>query len=73
VSHRFFKSVILSKAALSYGEAQALHDDPSQNDATTTSLRLLTRLTRVLRRRRNARGALLLASPAVTFSLDREV
>ena len=56
VSRRFFRSVIKSRAALSYGEAQAIIDDPSDHSANARNLRLLLRLTRVMRTRRKSKG-----------------
>ena len=72
ISRRFFKSVIRSRAALSYGEAQTRIDDPSSNDEITQGLRLLLGLSKKLKERRLEAGALSLASPEVKFSLDSE-
>ena len=60
----FFKSVIHSKAALTYQEAQA-KIDAGGSDVITTSLLLLRKITRMLRQKRVDLGALTLASPEV--------
>ncbi|KIY91276.1 putative Exosome complex exonuclease RRP44 [Monoraphidium neglectum] len=69
LSTRFTKGVIRSRAALTYAEAQARIDDPSQTDEVTTGLRHLLSLAKKLRAGRVARGALQLASPEVKFDL----
>jgi exosome complex exonuclease DIS3/RRP44 len=68
----FFKSVIKSRAALTYEEAQTIIDDKTRNDEKAQSLRLLLRFARILKRKRLAAGALTLASPAVKFGLNTE-
>ncbi|KAN0065804.1 exosome catalytic subunit dis3 [Thecaphora frezii] len=70
VSVRFHKSVIASKAAFTYEEAQIRKDDPNQTDAITESVRLLNTLAIQLKRKRMAAGALNLASPEVRIHLD---
>ena len=69
---RFAKTVINSKAALSYDEAQALLDDHSQTGVLANSIRLLNKVARILRQRRKDAGALSLASPEVRFKLDND-
>ncbi|KAG2491107.1 hypothetical protein HYH03_010551 [Edaphochlamys debaryana] len=69
---RFTKSVIKSRASLTYQEAQSRIDDASMTDELTVSLRTMNRLAKVLRARRAAAGALQLASPEVKFEIDRE-
>ena len=49
VSVRYCKSSIHSKAAMTYAEAQALLDDPSQQSAIATSVRHLNTIARTLR------------------------
>ncbi|PKI85124.1 Dis3p [Malassezia vespertilionis] len=66
----FFKSVIASKAAFTYEEAQTRKDDASLNDAITKSIRLLNTLAIKLKQRRMENGALNLASPEVRIHLD---
>ena len=72
MSCRFTKSVIRSKAALSYAEAQARMDDERIADEITLGLREMNRLAKVMRARRFERGALALASPEVKFEMDSE-
>lgn len=69
---RFTKSIIRSRAAMTYAEAQSRIDDARMQDDITVGLRTLLRIARVLRAARAARGALQLASPEVRFSIDQE-
>lgn len=69
---RFTKSIIRSRAAMTYAEAQSRIDDMRLQDEITVGLRTLLRIARVLRAARTARGALQLASPEVRFSIDQE-
>jgi len=48
----FHKSIIKSRAALTYEAAQNIIDDQSQTDQVATSLRLLMKASKVLRKRR---------------------
>ncbi|KAJ7602219.1 RNB-domain-containing protein [Mycena rosella] len=70
VNVRFTKSVIKSKAAFTYEEAQLRKDDPTRQDALTTAIRLLNTLAQKLKAARMAAGALNLASPEVKIHLD---
>ncbi|PWN47632.1 RNB-domain-containing protein [Violaceomyces palustris] len=70
VSVRFFKSVIASKAAFTYEEAQLRKDDKSKTDEITKSIRLLNSLAIKLKKKRMDAGALNLASPEVRIHLD---
>ncbi|KDN46757.1 hypothetical protein RSAG8_04137, partial [Rhizoctonia solani AG-8 WAC10335] len=70
VNVRFTKSVIASKAAFTYEEAQIRKDDPTLNDELTRSIRLLNSLALQLNAKRMAAGALNLASPEVKIHLD---
>ncbi|KAI4518003.1 RNB-domain-containing protein [Schizophyllum commune Loenen D] len=70
VNVRFTKSVIASKAAFTYEEAQIRKDDVHQQDALTNSIRLLNSLAIKLKAKRMAAGALNLASPEVKIHLD---
>lgn len=72
VSTKFHKSVICSKAALTYGEAQAKIDDKNLNDDIAKSLRGLNALAKILKKRRVENGALVLASPEIRFQVDSE-
>ncbi|KAF9448203.1 RNB-domain-containing protein [Macrolepiota fuliginosa MF-IS2] len=70
VNVRFTKSVIASKAAFTYEEAQIRKDDPNQKDDLTQSIRLLNALAKKLKEKRMKAGALNLASPEVKIQLD---
>jgi exosome complex exonuclease DIS3/RRP44 len=65
VSVDFFKSVIRSKASLTYAEAQTLLDSPQPDDVISKSVNDLNRLAKIFRQRRIDTGALTLASPEV--------
>uniref|UniRef100_A0A1A7Y0C5 Exosome complex exonuclease RRP44 n=1 Tax=Iconisemion striatum TaxID=60296 RepID=A0A1A7Y0C5_9TELE len=69
---RFTKSVINSKASLTYAEAQMRIDDTNKNDDITQSLRGLNKLAKILKRRRIENGALTLSSLEVRFHMDSE-
>ncbi|KAB1267766.1 Exosome complex exonuclease RRP44 [Camelus dromedarius] len=83
---RFTKSVINSKASLTYAEAQMRIDSATMNDNITTSLRGLNKLAKILKKRRIEKGyispktptkiclnsALTLSSPEVRFHMDSE-
>ncbi len=71
-SCRFTKSVIKSRAALTYAEAQTRIDDERLTDDVSAGLRELNRIAKILRQRRAERGALSLASPEVRFEIDTE-
>uniref|UniRef100_A0A6G1SHB6 Ribosomal RNA-processing protein 40 n=1 Tax=Aceria tosichella TaxID=561515 RepID=A0A6G1SHB6_9ACAR len=58
---RFARSIINSKASLTYEKAQEMIDDKSQNGAIHKSLRGLNELAKKLKARRLERGALVLA------------
>ncbi|KAJ7651983.1 hypothetical protein DFH06DRAFT_995753 [Mycena polygramma] len=70
VNVRFTKSVIKSKAAFTYEEAQLRKDDPNRQDPLTIAIRLLNTLAQKLKAARMAAGALNLASPEVKIHLD---
>lgn len=53
---KFHKSVIKSKAALTYEEAQIRIDDEKMNDEVTLSLRRLNRLAKIMKKRRMENG-----------------
>ncbi|MFT7817935.1 exosome complex exonuclease RRP44 isoform X1 [Arapaima gigas] len=72
ISMRFTKSVINSKASLTYAEAQLRIDDANMNDDITKSLRGLNTLAKILKKRRVENGALTLSSPEVRFHMDSE-
>ena len=68
----FARSVIKSRAALTYDMAQERLDkgSPDDSDAVTKSIHLLAGLARKLKAKRIQAGALTLASPEVRFNLD---
>lgn len=68
----FTKSVIRSRASLTYAEAQAKIDDKRLTDSISVGLRDLNALAKKLRKRRIVAGALQLASPEVKFEIDTE-
>ncbi|KAF8900484.1 mitotic control protein dis3 [Gymnopilus junonius] len=70
VNVRFTKSVIASKAAFTYEEAQIRKDDPHHQDDLARSIRLLNTLAQKLKAKRMAAGALNLASPEVKIQLE---
>jgi len=72
VGVEFTKSVIKSRHAFSYAEAQARIDDVSHTDELTLGMRVLLFLSKKLRARRMAAGALNLASPEVKIQTDSE-
>lgn len=69
---KFHKSIICSKKAMTYEEAQLLIDDPNANDVLTESLRNLNKIAKILKMRRLENGALVLASPEVKILMDSE-
>ncbi|PNF38325.1 Exosome complex exonuclease RRP44 [Cryptotermes secundus] len=72
VSTRFCKSIIRSRQAMTYEEAQIKIDDLTQNDTLSKSLRGLNSLAKILKKRRIENGALVLASPEIRFQVDSE-
>ena len=72
VSVEFTKSVIRSRHAFSYAEAQTRIDDKSHTDAMTEGMRTLLSLSKKLRAARMEMGALNLASPEVKIQMDSE-
>lgn len=69
---KFCKSVIKSREAFSYQQAQLRIDDPSQKDQLTNGMRILLSLSKKLRAGRLAAGALNLASPEVRIEMESE-
>jgi len=69
---RFCKSVIRSKASLTYAQAQMLIDDVKDQNDVTIGLRGLNKLAKILKSRRIEKGALTLSSPEVRFHVDSE-
>lgn len=69
---KFTKSIIRSRHAFSYEEAQMRMDDEKNQDPLTQDLRILLRLSKILKKRRLDAGALNLASPEVRVHMDSE-
>ncbi len=70
---RFYRSLIRSRERLTYGHAQAiLAGDERADDEVTEALRLAERVSRALRDRRFARGALRVEGREVEFAFDGE-
>ncbi|KAK3301112.1 uncharacterized protein B0H64DRAFT_334754 [Chaetomium fimeti] len=72
VNVRFTKSVIKSREAFSYEQAQLRVDDNSQQDELTTSIRTLLALSKKLKQKRLDAGALSLSSPEVKVQMESE-
>jgi len=72
VNMRFTKSVIKSREAYSYEQAQLQVDDPSQQDDLTKSIRTLMALSKKLKQKRMDAGALSLSSPEVKVQMESE-
>jgi len=72
ISTRFCKSIIRSRQAMTYEEAQIKIDDLTQHDSLAKSLRGLNSLAKILKKRRIDNGALVLASPEIRFQVDSE-
>ena len=72
VNSMFTKSVIRSKEAFSYEQAQLRIDDKSQKDDLTRGMRTLLMLSKKLRQKRMDAGALNLASPEVRVQTESE-
>lgn len=68
----FTKSVIRSREAFEYSEAQARIDNPKNTDELTEGMRVLLRLSKKLKQQRYDAGALNLASPEVKVYTDSE-
>jgi exosome complex exonuclease DIS3/RRP44 len=69
---KYFRSVIHSRAAMTYGQAQDLLDDPTANTPVAKGVKLLASVARSLKRGRLENGALSLASSEVRILLDNE-
>lgn len=72
VKVEFMKSVIKSREAFSYEQAQLRIDDASQTDELTESIRILLKLSKKLKQQRLDAGALNLLSPEVKVHMDSE-
>ena len=67
---KYCKSVIHSKASLTYGQAQKMLDDKTMSGPIVESVRALNKIAKYQRKLRMDKGALTLASPEVRFNLD---
>ena len=67
---KYCKSVIHSKASLTYGQAQTMLDDKTMSGPIVESVRSLNKIAKYQRKLRMDKGALTLASPEVRFNLD---
>ncbi|KAI9777811.1 MAG: exosome catalytic subunit dis3 [Peltula sp. TS41687] len=72
ISTTFTKSVIRSREAFSYEQAQKRIDDRSQQDDLTQGMRRLMSLSKKLKKKRMKAGALNLASPEVRIQMESE-
>ncbi|CAK9436797.1 uncharacterized protein LODBEIA_P13190 [Lodderomyces beijingensis] len=72
VNVKFMKSIIKSRQAFSYEQAQLRIDDPTQKDDLTESMRILLKLSKKMKQKRLDAGALNLASPEVKVHMDSE-
>jgi len=68
----YFKSIIKSKAALTYQQAMERINDSNDNSDLTISIRNLLKISRHLRQKRLDDGALILASTEMKFVVDFE-
>ncbi|CAK7213919.1 exosome catalytic subunit dis3 [Sporothrix bragantina] len=72
VDVRFTKSVIRSREAFSYEQAQLRIDDVSEQDELTRGMRTLLNLSKKLKQKRLDAGALSLSSPEVKVQMESE-
>ncbi|RKF56263.1 Exosome complex exonuclease dis3 [Golovinomyces cichoracearum] len=72
VNTEFTKSVVKSREAFSYEDAQARIDDRLQQDELTISMRILLLLSKKLKQKRMDAGALSLSSPEVRIQTESE-
>lgn len=68
----FCRSVIKSKASLTYAEAQAKIDDMNDKSKLTESIRQLNKFAKIFRQKRREAGSLTLSSPEVRFQLEHD-
>ena len=72
VKSEFTKSVIKSREAFSYEQAQIRVDDASQQDDLTNAMRTLMMLSKKFKQKRMDAGALSLSSPEVRVEMESE-
>lgn len=66
------KTIIRSRAALYYGDAQKMIDNPADTSEIASSLRGLMRISQYLKDQRSKAGALFLASQEFKFKVDND-
>lgn len=66
------KTIIRSRAALYYGDAQKMIDDLHDRSEMASSLRQLMRISKYFKEKREADGALFLASEEFKFKIDND-
>ncbi|MCQ2818446.1 MAG: ribonuclease catalytic domain-containing protein, partial [archaeon] len=69
---KYGKSVIRSRAALTYEKANSMMNDPNDNSELAQSIRNLNKVAKHLKNQRIEKGALILASNEMKFNLDSE-
>jgi exosome complex exonuclease DIS3/RRP44 len=72
INVEYTKSIIKSREAFAYEQAQLRIDDESQQDDLTKGMRILLKLSKKLKQKRLNAGALNLASPEVKVHTDSE-
>jgi len=72
ISTKFTKSIIKSKLAMTYEEAQNKIDDDKDQEPLAQGLRRLLKLSKIMKQKRIDNGALQLASSEVRFTVDSE-
>lgn len=68
----FFKSIIHSKASLTYEQANKMKNDKNDNSELAKSIRLLNDVAKNLKNKRINSGALVLSSNEIKFDIDVE-
>eukprot|EP00915_Cephaloidophora_sp_WS-2016_P009294 GHVH01013225.1.p1 GENE.GHVH01013225.1~~GHVH01013225.1.p1 ORF type:complete len:1005 (+),score=158.29 GHVH01013225.1:30-3044(+) len=69
---RLHKSVICSDAAMSYGKAQDMIDDESDDSGLAKGLRQILSISKILRQRRMDAGAVQMENPETSFEFNPE-
>ena len=69
---KYGKSVIKSRAALTYEKANNIMNDLNDNSELAIGIRLLNKITKDIKRKRIEAGALILASNEMKFNLNQE-
>lgn len=69
INTRFHKSIIRSRSAMTYEEAQITIDDKSKKDSIAISLRGLNMLAKILKKRRLEKGYVIMLCGRVSKSI----